>query len=96
MHHAYVNTRPCRYSRSDAGQMPAEKILSILCLVGLHAPMPDRCRQRIFMSELCLVCLLAPMLDRCRQRIILSILCLVGLLAPHIEGAEGFLAQENL
>ena len=52
MHHAYVNTRPCRSSRSDAGQMPAEKILSILCLVGL--------------------------------------------LAPHIEGAEGFLAQENL
>lgn len=50
----------------------------------------------MFLSILGLVGLLAPIQDRCRQRIILSVLCLVGLLAPHIEGAEGFLAQENL
>ena len=70
--------------------------MSVLCLVGLLAPMLDRCRQRIILSILCPVSLLAPIQDRCRQRIFMSILGLVGLLAPHIEGAEGFLAQENL
>ena len=53
MHHAYVNTRPCRSSRSDAGQMPAENnSFSTLSYLSSHSDAGQMPAENIHVSTL--------------------------------------------